>query len=187
MTVRRLSDAIPWPGRARLAPIGSAALMALLALLVAVLLLVALSPKLFGIRYVIIAGGSMEPTIGLGSVAVMRDISGDGVAPGDVIKFRDPAFPGRIVTHRAVSTSGDTEQFAEIGGRRYSHVVDPRTGRALTSRIQVTVTAADGLTADPLSTAVSVLGEAEGRRLLRRYPGCEAYIRVLPLGPSSVR
>jgi len=33
---------------------------------------------------------------------------------------------------RAISTSGDTEQFTEIGGRRYSHIVDPRTGHALT-------------------------------------------------------
>lgn len=95
---------------------------------------------------------------------------------------RDLAF-----VHRAVSTSGDTEQFAVIGGRRYSHVVDPRTGRALTNRVQVTVTAADGLTADPVSTAVSVLGEEEGHRLLRRYPGCEAFIRVLPLNPAGAQ
>jgi FAD:protein FMN transferase len=83
---------------------------------------------------------------------------------------------------RAVSTSGDTEQFAVIGGRRYSHVVDPRTGQALTNRVQVTLTAPDGLTSDPLSTALSILGEKGRAALLHAYPGTTAYVRVLPAG-----
>jgi thiamine biosynthesis lipoprotein len=80
--------------------------------------------------------------------------------------------------HRAISTSGDTEQFVVIGGRHYSHVVDPRTGQALTNRVQVTLTAPDGLTSDPLATALSVLG-GKGTRLLKAYPGTTAYVRVL--------
>lgn len=94
--------------------------------------------------------------------------AGDDRGPAD-LRFTD----------RAISTSGDTEQFAVIGGRRYSHIVDPRTGQALTNRVQVTVTAPDGLTSDPLSTALSVLGEEHGK-LLRAYPGTAAYVRVLP-------
>jgi thiamine biosynthesis lipoprotein len=80
---------------------------------------------------------------------------------------------------RAVSTSGDTEQFAVVGGRRYSHVVDPRTGVALTNRVQVTLTAPDGLTSDPLSTALCVLGGEDSGKLLQAYPGTKAYVRVL--------
>ena len=80
----------------------------------------------------------------------------------------------------AISTSGDTEQFAVIGGKRYSHVVDPRTGQALTNRVQVTVIAPDGLTSDPLSTTLSILGEENGDRLLNAYPGTRAHVRVLP-------
>jgi thiamine biosynthesis lipoprotein len=80
---------------------------------------------------------------------------------------------------RAISTSGDTEQFAMIGGRRYSHVVDPRTGVALTNRVQVTLTAPDGLTSDPLSTALCVLGGEHGGNLIHAYPGTKAYVRVL--------
>jgi thiamine biosynthesis lipoprotein len=80
--------------------------------------------------------------------------------------------------HRAISTSGDTEQFVIIGGRRYSHIIDPRTGQALTNRVQVTVTAPDGLTSDPLSTALCVLGKAD-HKLLRAYSGTTAYVRVL--------
>ncbi|HTE17709.1 MAG TPA: FAD:protein FMN transferase [Armatimonadota bacterium] len=81
--------------------------------------------------------------------------------------------------NRAVSTSGDTEQSTVIGGRRYSHVVDPRTGQALTNRVQVTLTARDGLTSDPLSTALGVLGGTDSEKLLRAYPGTTAHVRVL--------
>jgi thiamine biosynthesis lipoprotein len=83
--------------------------------------------------------------------------------------------------HRAISTSGDTEQFVLINGRRYSHVVDPRTGQALTNRVQVTLTAADGLTSDPLSTALTVLSAPDCRKFLQFYPGTTAYVRVLPV------
>jgi thiamine biosynthesis lipoprotein len=81
--------------------------------------------------------------------------------------------------NRAVSTSGDTEQSTVIGGRRYSHVVDPRAGQALTNRVQVTLTARDGLTSDPLSTALGVLGPAGSKKLLQAYPGTTAHVRVL--------
>ena len=81
--------------------------------------------------------------------------------------------PDLVVAHAAVSTSGDTEQFVELGGVRYSHVVDPRTGFGLTGAAWVTVKAADGATADALATAVSVLGEEKGRALVRRFPGAE--------------
>jgi thiamine biosynthesis lipoprotein len=97
------------------------------------------------------------------------------------------------LAHRAISTSGDTEQFVLIGGHRYSHVVDPRTGQALTNRVQVTLIAPDGLTSDPLSTALTVLDEKGRSSLLKVYSGTKAYVRVLSestserLGPSPVR
>lgn len=86
------------------------------------------------------------------------------------------------LANRAISTSGDTEQSTVIGGVRYSHVVDPRTGMALTSRAQATVIASDGLTTDPLSTALTVLGKEEGARLVRRYRGAQSYVRILSGG-----
>jgi thiamine biosynthesis lipoprotein len=91
----------------------------------------------------------------------------------------DQGPAGLRFAHRAISTSGDTEQFVVIGGRRYSHVVDPRTGQALTNRVQVTLTAPDGLTSDPLSTALTLLGPEDRRKLLQAYPGTTAYVRVL--------
>lgn len=71
------------------------------------------------------------------------------------------------LTNVCVSTSGDREQALEIGGKRYSHIVDPRTGQALTSPIGVTVIARDGMTADSLATALSVTGMNEP--LLKKY------------------
>lgn len=84
-----------------------------------------------------------------------------------------------LFSHCAVSTSGDSEQSVEFGGRRYSHIVDPRTGQALTDRIQVTIVARDGLTSDSLSTAVSVLGRKRGPTLVKTYLGARCYIRFL--------
>ncbi len=83
----------------------------------------------------------------------------------------------------AVSTSGDTEQFVVIGGVQYSHVVDPRTGQALTNRVQATVVAKEGLNTDPLSTALTVLGEEGREKLLKGYRGVTSYIRTLKPQP----
>lgn len=69
----------------------------------------------------------------------------------------------------AVSTSGSTEQFIEIDGRRYAHIIDPKTGLGLTKLVLVTVIAKDGITADSLATALCVLGEKEGRKLAETY------------------
>jgi len=102
--------------------------------------------------------------------------AGNGEGPGE-LRFAE----------RAISSSGDTEQFVVIGGRRYSHVIDPRTGQALTNRVQVTVIAPDGLTSDPLSTALTVLGAVERQRLLRAYPGTTGYVRVLAADQGASR
>jgi len=63
---------------------------------------------------------------------------------------------------------------------RYSHVVDPRTGVGLTSRRQAAVVAEDGLTADGLATALTVLDDARGAELLHAYPGVVAEVRRVP-------
>ncbi len=82
----------------------------------------------------------------------------------------------QMLSNCAVPTSGDTEQYVEIGGKRYSHIVDPRTGTGLTSRIAVTVIAPDGGLSDSLSTAVSVLGEAQGRKLCTQFKGVRLFL-----------
>ena len=88
----------------------------------------------------------------------------------------------------AVATSGDTSQFLEIGGRRYSHILDPRTGLGLTNRVAVTVIAPDAATADALASALSVLGPDRGLALLEKFPGASALIETwTPQGVRRVR
>jgi FAD:protein FMN transferase len=70
------------------------------------------------------------------------------------------------LTNVGVSTSGDTMQFVVINGKKYSHIVDPKTGLGLTDHVQVTVIAKDGITSDGLSTAVNVLGHEKGLSLI---------------------
>lgn len=65
---------------------------------------------------------------------------------------------------RSIATSGDYRSFFEYDGKRYSHTIDPRTGRPITHQLaSVTVLADDCMTADGMATVLSVLGEAEGR------------------------
>lgn len=90
-----------------------------------------------------------------------------GVAP------RGPNGPPRWILsaeRRAVATSGDMWQFVVIDGKRYSHIVDPRTGVGLTNRLHCTIVHPDGPTADALATAVSVLGKERGLKLIESVP-----------------
>jgi thiamine biosynthesis lipoprotein len=86
--------------------------------------------------------------------------------------------PSRIleVENAAVSTSGDAFQFVEINGKRYSHIVDPKTGLGLTVRSSVTVIAPTGTQADSLASAVSVLGPEAGLKLIASTPKAETLI-----------
>jgi thiamine biosynthesis lipoprotein len=90
--------------------------------------------------------------------------------------LRDPAAAPLELAGAAVSTSGDAEQFVTLDGVRYSHIVDPRTGMALTGPSAVTVIAATGTSSDALATAVSVMGPREGLALVDATAGASAWI-----------
>jgi thiamine biosynthesis lipoprotein len=94
-----------------------------------------------------------------------------GIAPLSA-ESKEPSVYLRLA-HCGVSTSGDAFQHVEIDGKRYSHIIDPRTGIGLTRQSSVTIVAKDGMTADSLATAVSVVGEKAGEELLKEYPGAE--------------
>ena len=76
----------------------------------------------------------------------------------------------------ALSVSGSLGQAVEIGGRRFGHVLDPRTGRALETRRQALVVGPDATLAEALSKALLVLEESEGLGLVEAQPGCEALL-----------
>lgn len=93
--------------------------------------------------------------------------------------LRDPSSKPKVLLsleNLAVSTSGDIEQYVVIGGKRYSHIVDPRTGLGLSGRSSVTVVAKTCTESDSLATTVSVLGPKKGLEFLKRHNGSEAYV-----------
>jgi thiamine biosynthesis lipoprotein len=77
---------------------------------------------------------------------------------------------------RALSVSGSLGQWVEIEGRRYGHVIDPRSGRPLERRRQALVVAPDATRAEALSKALLVLGEREGLEVVASQPGCEGLL-----------
>ena len=96
------------------------------------------------------------------------------IAPGGTGEEQPDSF--LLLHNAAVSSSGDIEQFVEIDGKRYSHIVDPRTGVGLTDRIAATVVAPDGVTCDPLATALCVMGPERGLKLVDSWDHVAARI-----------
>ena len=81
-----------------------------------------------------------------------------------------------LLRNAGVSTSGDAEQFIELDGVRYSHIVNPVTGLGLTNRIQDTVIGPNATTTDGLDTTVNVLGVERGLKLVNLLPHTAALI-----------
>lgn len=97
------------------------------------------------------------------------------------IAIRHPRKAGEIyaavpVTDKAVATSGDYQRFFTWKGRRYSHILDPRSGHPATELVSVTVIAPTGALSDALSTAAFALGPQEGKALLESIPGVEGIL-----------
>ena len=92
---------------------------------------------------------------------------------------RQNALIGAIaVTGKAIVTSGDYERFfIDSSGRRFHHILNPKTGYPSTSGlISVTVVADSAMTADALSTAVFIAGLEWGLSFIERYPQAEAVL-----------
>lgn len=129
-------------------------------------------------------------------VAASGDIGASDAPPGQpgwkievAALDAEGAPPAQIVWLRnsAVSTSGDTFQRVEIGGVRYSHIVDPRTGIGLTDHSLVTVLGPDCTTTDSWETTISVLGPERGLEQIERVPGAAAHIVRKPGEKIEVR
>jgi thiamine biosynthesis lipoprotein len=122
-------------------------------------------------------------------VAAGGDIAVSGPPPGkdgwDVaIAPLEPGDPAPHLTLRdaAVSTSGDAEQYVEIGGVRYSHIVDPRTGIGLTGRSEVTVVARRGIDSDSLTKVAAVLGPEKGLPIIESAGASARVVRLTDKG-----
>lgn len=112
----------------------------------------------------------------------MRAVGGgDGGQRGWVVGVRDPRRKDRrmaVLTLRdcAMSTSGSEEQFFEHEGRRYGHIIDPRTGYPSTGVAGVTVVAESAAVSDALATAFYVGGRALAEEYCARRAGLLALV-----------
>ena len=77
---------------------------------------------------------------------------------------------------RALSVSAGLGQSRSVAGKRYGHVVDPRTGRPVERDLLACVVAPSAAQAEALSTALLVLGEVEGLALIEEMEGVEALL-----------
>ena len=130
-----------------------------------------------------------------GAIGAMVDIGGDvrcfGLPPEGrdhwLIGLQDPnsAIEGiegggllvvLKITNAAVATSGDYQQFVLIEGKRYSHIMDRRTGTSAEGLSSVTIIADNATDADALATSVSVMGAEKGLALIEKLPGTEAML-----------
>lgn len=98
------------------------------------------------------------------------------------IGLEDPAQPGKCwvslaVRDRAVATSGDYLRNFQINGRRYGHIIDPRTGYPVDNGCRaVSVIAPNCTIAGILSTSAFILGPTEGLNLIGNYMGADGCI-----------
>ena len=94
-----------------------------------------------------------------------------------MIGVQHPRDPQRLVAElpvrdAAIVSSGDYERFFELGGRRYHHIIDLKTGLPADRSVAVTVIAPDATTADAYATAAFVIGPT-ALDLAARVPGLE--------------
>lgn len=141
-----------------------------------------------------------------GAIGVMVDIGGDvrcfGVPPEGRdhwrIGLQDPnsAVEGvsggglvltLTVTNAAVATSGDYQQFVMIEGRRYSHIMNRKTGTSVEGLSSVTIIADNATDADALATSVSVMGPEKGVALIEKLPNIEAILMTSEPKPKIIK
>jgi thiamine biosynthesis lipoprotein len=98
------------------------------------------------------------------------------------IGIRDPRGPRSellakvSVSDYAVVTSGDYERYRIVGGKRFHHIIDPRTGYPADKSRAVTIVARTAEEADVFATSLFVLGREEGLPVVADIPGVQAFV-----------
>ncbi len=125
---------------------------------------------------------------GLGVKAGIINASGDmavwGKQPNGKpwkIGVTDPKDANKIyktisLKNKAIVTSGNYEKFVMLDGKRYSHIINPKTGWPSSELVSVTVYGPNAEIANGFSTSIMVLGKKEGLRLLRQFPDYKCII-----------
>jgi len=106
------------------------------------------------------------------------DIAVSGPPPGE--KGWSIAVPYQSMPiqlkNAAISTSGDLNQFVEIEGVRYSHIIDSSTGLGVTNRVVCTVIAPRGIISDPVATAVCAMDGRDTAAFTKAFRGIKIHV-----------
>ncbi len=142
----------------------------------------------FGKEYAVDVAAQLAADHGISDVLVDfgHDLCTLGAPPGRPawhIGLEDPQRPGTTWTSvalqgsRGIASSGDYVRCFEINGRRYGHIIDPRTGCPVANGCtQATIIAPTCLQAGVLSTTAFVLGVRQGLEFIQACPGAEGML-----------
>jgi thiamine biosynthesis lipoprotein len=133
--------------------------------------------------------GAIESLQRHGAVSAMVDLGGNvrcfgqGIAKnGDwMIGVQDPRKSDELLlklrlNDMAVATSGDYERYAEVDGKKHSHILNPKTAESVEELASVTIIAPTAIQTDAFSTIVSVLGKDKGLALIESTPDTAAIV-----------
>ncbi len=134
---------------------------------------------------------AVEAMLDSGAVGGMVDIGGNircfGKPPKEqedwVIGVQNPnlSSPQQVIMilkldDKSAATSGNYKRFVTIGGRHFSHIIDPRTGQTVEELSSVTIITEQATDADALSTSVTVMGAEDGMKLIEKIPLTDAIV-----------
>lgn len=91
-------------------------------------------------------------------------------------RHKDEVFALLPVVNQCVQTSGDYERFFEVDGKRYHHIIDPRTGHPSQGCMSATVIGPEATFDDGIATAMCVLGPEEGMAIIEQLERVEAVL-----------
>jgi FAD:protein FMN transferase len=119
-----------------------------------------------------------------GVVNASGDLTAWGLQPNGqpwTIGIVRPDVKGEIfsylnITNMALATSGNYEKYVMIGGKRYSHTIDPRTGLPVTGIKSVTIITPNAEIADAMATPVMIMGVRAGLYMINQMKDIEAVI-----------
>ena len=103
----------------------------------------------------------------------------------DPLDARKVALTVRL-KNQALSIAGSAEKFFELHGKRYAHIMDPRTGRPVMNVLSVAVITKTGTAGDALDNVFYVQGVASSRESLHHFAGTEVYF-FLPANAARWR
>ncbi len=102
-------------------------------------------------------------------------------AAGWTVRIRNPYNTSEYIDEvclkdESLSTSASYEKWFELEGKKYCHIVDPRTGLAVEGMVSATAIVSSGTQSDALSTAFFVMGVDETRKYCNEHPGVRAIL-----------